>query len=286
MRRSVTGIILSCGADAQEADAASACRRSAQRVGDVRDVRRRAHRRRRELQRRHAVEDAGRHRCARPNPSVSGTTCSRSSSMSPAARNWLIVAAPPAIEMSPSPAASRACAKADSMPSVTKWNVVPPSISTGSRGWCVSTKTGPWYGGSGPHQPRQSPVHSPRIGPNMLRPMMVAPEARIASISARCSSACSNIHVVQGLGVDVAERRVLALIRAGREAVGRDGEVCVDARHVGQSAAGRRSRPDPRPPRLGVIPRRSAAPAARRSARSPKSSIGRIVRSSNPAAWA
>ena len=56
-------------------------------------------------------------------------------------------------------------------PSVTKWNVVPPSISIGSRGWCVRTKTGAWYGGSSPHHPRQSPVHSPRIGPNMLRPM-------------------------------------------------------------------------------------------------------------------
>ena len=28
------------------------------------------------------------------------------------------------------------------MPWVTKWNVVPPCITTGSRAWCVSTKTG------------------------------------------------------------------------------------------------------------------------------------------------
>ena len=36
---------------------------------------------------------------------------------------------------------------------------------------CVRTKTGAWYGGSSPHQPRQSPCHGPRIGPNMLRPI-------------------------------------------------------------------------------------------------------------------
>ena len=62
------------------------------------------------------------------------------------------------------------------MPSVTKWNVVPPSISNGSRAWCVNTKTGVWYGGSSPHQPRHgSSPHGPRTGPNMLRPMIVAP---------------------------------------------------------------------------------------------------------------
>ena len=62
-----------------------------------------------------------------------------------------------------------------------EFEVVPPSIWSGSRGWWVSTKTGWWKGGSSPHQP----VHSlspqgPRTGPNMFRPMMVAPtpEAR------------------------------------------------------------------------------------------------------------
>ena len=37
-----------------------------------------------------------------------------------------------------------ACSSAASMPSVTKWNVVPPSISSGSRWWWVSTNTGAW----------------------------------------------------------------------------------------------------------------------------------------------
>jgi hypothetical protein len=43
------------------------------------------------------------------------------------------VAAPPAIANRPSPAARSACARADSGPSVTNVNVVPPSISSGSR---------------------------------------------------------------------------------------------------------------------------------------------------------
>ena len=49
-------------------------------------------------------------------------------------------------------------------PSVTKWNVVPPSISSGSRAWWVSTKTLWWNGGSSPHQPRAVRVVLPRAG--------------------------------------------------------------------------------------------------------------------------
>ena len=97
--------------------------------------------------------------------------CRYSSSSCPAASTWLTVLAPPAMQTLRSPAASRARSSATSTPSVTKWKVVPPAISTGSRGWWVSTNTGVWYGGSSPHQPRQSPSHAPRIGPNMLRPM-------------------------------------------------------------------------------------------------------------------
>ena len=111
----------------------------------------------------------------------------------PAARYSLIVVAPPAMATSPSPAASRACRSASSGPPVTKWNVVPPAISTGSRSKWVSTNTGAWYGGSGPHQPTQSRSHAPRPGPNMFRPMMNAPAAVIPASSARWSSACSNI---------------------------------------------------------------------------------------------
>jgi hypothetical protein len=33
------------------------------------------------------------------------------------------------------PAAAVACSRADSIPSLTKWKVVPPSISSGSRAW-------------------------------------------------------------------------------------------------------------------------------------------------------
>lgn len=80
--------------------------------------------------------------------------------------------APPAIEIERSPAASRARANAASTPSVTKWKTVPLAIPIGSRGWWVSTNTGARYGGSRPHQPSHGSFHRPRIGPNMLRPMM------------------------------------------------------------------------------------------------------------------
>ena len=50
--------------------------------------------------------------------------------------------APPASEMSRPPAARRASVSAASMPSVTKWNVVPPLQVSGARRWWVSTKTG------------------------------------------------------------------------------------------------------------------------------------------------
>jgi hypothetical protein len=106
----------------------------------------------------------------------------------------LTVEAPPAMAMFPSPGTARARSNAASTPSVTKWNVVPPSMTSGSRGWWVSTKTGAWYGGSGPHHPCQSPLHSPRTGPNMLRPMMNARACRIAASSAWFSSGVSNIH--------------------------------------------------------------------------------------------
>ena len=44
---------------------------------------------------------------------------------------------PPPIFTSLSPAAARACLSADSMPSVTKWKVVPPSSSIDARAWWV-----------------------------------------------------------------------------------------------------------------------------------------------------
>ena len=55
-------------------------------------------------------------------------------------------------------------------PSVTKWKVVPPSISTGSRGRVPSTNTGAWYGGSGPHHPVHSGPIAP-VGADMCRPI-------------------------------------------------------------------------------------------------------------------
>src|SRR5260370_38783568 len=56
--------------------------------------------------------------------------------------------APPAIRMSLPRAASRACCKALAIPSLTKWNLVPPSRSQGPRTSLVKTKTGVWRGAS------------------------------------------------------------------------------------------------------------------------------------------
>ena len=119
-----------------------------------------------------------------------------------------------------SPAEARARSSAASMPSVTKWKVVPPAIATGSRGWWVSTKTSWWKGGSSPHQPAQSDVpQSSRTGPNMLRPMMVAPMPVLArgrgSAGRRPWPLRREDPLVQQLPADP-ERILLALVRARR----------------------------------------------------------------------
>lgn len=54
------------------------------------------------------------------------------------------VAAVYAAAQIPPPAAALAWRRADSMPSVTKWNVVPPCITMGLRGWRVRTNVGAW----------------------------------------------------------------------------------------------------------------------------------------------
>ena len=119
---------------------------------------------------------AGRRRRAR-----SGTMCSSSSSTSPAARYWLMTSAPPPTVTSLPAAAALACSRADSIPSVTKVNVVSESVS-GSRSWWVRTKTGMWNGGSSPHHPRQgSSPHGPGPPPNFPRPMISAPTFACAS---------------------------------------------------------------------------------------------------------
>src|SRR6266545_4862984 len=111
-----------------------------------------------------------------PSPSTTETTLSCSSSTRPAARYCWMTFAPPPSETSLPAAASSACASADSMPVVTNVNVVPPCFSSGSRSWCVSTKTAVRNGGSSPHQPSQgSSPQGPGPPPNMLRPITVAP---------------------------------------------------------------------------------------------------------------
>ena len=69
------------------------------------------------------------------------------------------------------------------MPSVTKVNVVPPCLVTGSRAWWVRMNTGWWKGGSSPHQPSAlgSSSHGPSPPLNIRLPITVAPVLRSVS---------------------------------------------------------------------------------------------------------
>ena len=73
------------------------------------------------------------------------------------------------------PAASRAVRSASAGDASRKWNVVPPSISIDGRVWWVSTKTGVWKGGLGPHAPFQSGSSCHPGWPNFPAPMISAP---------------------------------------------------------------------------------------------------------------
>ena len=175
---------------------------------------------------------------------------------------------------------------AASIPSVTKWNVVPPCIVIGGRAWCVRTKTGWWNGGSSPHQPRPGVVarspHGPRIGPNMLRPMIVAPmptnpaatkssSTPVSPTSSPPSSPAPIIslsgtgleHPLVQAGAAGTERVGEALVGAGAVAVDRDREV-VDAElgHRFLRLAGRtRSAPGYPAPPSGTLVAPSAGDA-------------------------
>ena len=173
-----------------------------------------------------------------PPPSISGTMCSSSSSTSPAARYWLMASAPPPIVTSLPAAASVACSRADSIPSVTKVNVVSESVS-GSRSWWVSTNTGTWNGGSSPHHPVPGIV-APRPGPaaelaaahdlgaDVRERLLDDRVARVhlsALLAVGLAPRLQRDHpVVQALAA-LAERVLLALVRSGDVAVRRDRDV-------------------------------------------------------------
>ena len=102
-----------------------------------------------------------------PEPNSTGESAIENSSIKPAFTYSRIVAPPPAMRTSRSPAALRAWSRADSMPLLTKWKVVPPGRSQGSRFSCVTTKTGVWNGASSGH------ICSPAS--NMRLPITLAP---------------------------------------------------------------------------------------------------------------
>src|SRR5689334_10244558 len=81
-----------------------------------------------------------------PEPKSAGESAIENSSIRPAFTYSRIVAPPPAMRTSRLPAAARAWSSAVSMPSLTKWKVVPPARFHGSRFSCVTTNTGVWNG--------------------------------------------------------------------------------------------------------------------------------------------
>jgi hypothetical protein len=102
-----------------------------------------------------------------PEPNSTGASAIVNSSMRPAFTYWRIVAAPPAMRTSRSPATSRAWSSAAPMPWLTKWKMVSPGGSQGSRFSCVTTNTGVWNGAS------SGQACSPAS--NMRLPMTLAP---------------------------------------------------------------------------------------------------------------
>src|SRR6478752_4190567 len=114
-----------------------------------------------------------------PSPSSSGAIEMVNSSTRPASRNCLIVSAPPPILTSRPAAALRACCKADSTPSLTKWKTVPPGRDQGSRTCEVRTKTGVWNGASSgqncspPSNMRLPRIVAPGAGVRLLEKLVV-----------------------------------------------------------------------------------------------------------------
>src|SRR4051794_34427932 len=158
--------------------------------------------------------------------------CTRSSSISPAARYWLMVVAPPPIATSPSPTVARACASADSIPSVTKWYVVPPAIGCGSRAWWVSTKTGAWNGGSSPHQPFHGRSHAPRTGPQHVAPHDErGRRGHPVDLGPVLVGGLEHPRVQLAVAAVAAEGAFLGLFEPGRVPVGRDRDVADDPVH-------------------------------------------------------
>src|SRR5215212_6033776 len=72
--------------------------------------------------------------------------------------------------------ASGACRNALSIPSLTKWNVVPPGRSQGLRTCLVNTKTGVWKGASSGQ--KRSPPSNIRL-PMMLTPVRLKVSSRM-----------------------------------------------------------------------------------------------------------
>ena len=200
------------------------------------------------------------------------------SSRTPAANACRIVDAPPAMSTSPSsPAASTARAYAASNPSVTKWNVVPPSISTGSRGVVgehehrrvvrrlFAPPTAPRAVHVGPlAADRAEHVAAHHVGTARLRRMLPGDDVSLVDLLV-----CGEHPPVEVLAAD-AERLLEGLVGPGQEAVERDGHVAGGVGHgvsdsfgEGDSSVGSSARPTRERVGRTRVPRRRAGPRGR-----------------------
>ena len=117
-----------------------------------------------------------------------------------------------------------------------------PSRAVARSTW-VSTNTGAWYGGSGPHHPTQSGSHAPRPGTEH-----VAPHDEGAGRGDRGELGAVLVGVVEHPRVEgvpglhaVAERLIEGLVGPGGVPVERDREVAGDDAHISRNHAERRN---------------------------------------------
>ena len=134
------------------------------------------------------------------------------------------------------------------MPSVTNVKVVPPSMSSGLARVVREDEDGAVVRrlGSPPAPPVAAPLAADRAEHVATHDVGASREDRV-EFGAMVVGVLEH-PLVDHLGGEVAEGRLLALVRPGREAVGGDGQICIDAGHVTTVCAGGGGEDQPPPP--------------------------------------
>src|SRR5712692_4882266 len=160
------------------------------------------------------------------------------------------------------PAASLACSSADSIPSVTKWNVVPPSLHLhgitrvmGENehgvmvGRVVAPPARPLLVAPGTTVDRAEHVSAHHASPDVLARFLEYPCALVhlaARLAVGLAPGCQRNHPTVEPLAALAERVLLALVRAGDETVQRDRDMTPKFAHRASSVGGRCARTHPR----------------------------------------